>query len=437
MVAAAERRHLGDRSGAATSAAVSASPRVRSTSPCAYAASTQRLTTLPRDRRHEAEDLERRRLVRLRLREADGLLSIETSSRLSQGRHAARSAPWFRSARAKSTSATTAAKLTAERRSASTARSSQIKADATQYNLSKRTAMYTTVSRAGQQGRHAAITLAAPRAGASDRRRQVEGLRIRPASLLLIGRSPRASFRSELKGRLRAAFFMAALDCERIGAFPFDAWRAFCSHPARCADAFRLRRAAVASAALDPPSCSHARLRPSPPRPGRPRDADGRVHRLHAVPVRRRSGHQHPRPGRDAAAAPATARRPRPRPARFRSSSRASSAMRVRGEFGLSLRQGRKVSSLIAERLPATLELSLLGGADRARRSACRWASMRRCRRGTLPVAGDDDDLADRRVAADLPDRHPADPGLRGHAEVAAELRPRRGRRARPLDHRA
>ena len=32
----------------------------------------------------------------------------------------------------------------------------------------------------------------------------------------------------------------------------------------------------------------------------------------------------------------------------------------VRGEFGLSLRQGRRVSSLIAERLPATLELSML-----------------------------------------------------------------------------
>ena len=29
----------------------------------------------------------------------------------------------------------------------------------------------------------------------------------------------------------------------------------------------------------------------------------------------------------------------------------------VQGEFGLSLRQGRKVSSLIAERFPATLEL--------------------------------------------------------------------------------
>ena len=32
----------------------------------------------------------------------------------------------------------------------------------------------------------------------------------------------------------------------------------------------------------------------------------------------------------------------------------------VRGEFGLSLRQGRKVSSLIAERLPATLELAFV-----------------------------------------------------------------------------
>src|SRR5256885_6882290 len=32
----------------------------------------------------------------------------------------------------------------------------------------------------------------------------------------------------------------------------------------------------------------------------------------------------------------------------------------VHGEFGLSLRQGRKVSALIAERFPATLELSLI-----------------------------------------------------------------------------
>ena len=52
---------------------------------------------------------------------------------------------------------------------------------------------------------------------------------------------------------------------------------------------------------------------------------------------------------------------------RSRSSSRASSSMPFAGEFGLSLRQGRKVSSLIAERLPATLELTFAGGAHRAR----------------------------------------------------------------------
>ena len=34
----------------------------------------------------------------------------------------------------------------------------------------------------------------------------------------------------------------------------------------------------------------------------------------------------------------------------------------AQGEFGLSLRQGRKVSTLIVERLPATLELSLVAG---------------------------------------------------------------------------
>jgi peptide/nickel transport system permease protein len=34
----------------------------------------------------------------------------------------------------------------------------------------------------------------------------------------------------------------------------------------------------------------------------------------------------------------------------------------VQGEFGMSIRQGRKVSSLILERLPATLELSLMAG---------------------------------------------------------------------------
>ena len=51
----------------------------------------------------------------------------------------------------------------------------------------------------------------------------------------------------------------------------------------------------------------------------------------------------------------------------------------VQGEFGLSLRQGRKVSSLIVERLPATLELAFGAAVHRARWSASRWASTRRC----------------------------------------------------------
>lgn len=35
----------------------------------------------------------------------------------------------------------------------------------------------------------------------------------------------------------------------------------------------------------------------------------------------------------------------------------------VQGEFGISLRQGRKVSTLIGERFPATLELAVVAGA--------------------------------------------------------------------------
>ena len=50
----------------------------------------------------------------------------------------------------------------------------------------------------------------------------------------------------------------------------------------------------------------------------------------------------------------------------------------VQGEFGLSLRQGRKVSTLIAERFPATLELALaaaviaLGVGMQIGRASCR-----------------------------------------------------------------
>ena len=48
----------------------------------------------------------------------------------------------------------------------------------------------------------------------------------------------------------------------------------------------------------------------------------------------------------------------------------------LQGDFGLSLRQGRKVSTLIAERLPATLELSVAGRGASRWRWASRWACL-------------------------------------------------------------
>ena len=169
-----------------------------------------------------------------------------------------------------------------------------------------------------EQGRHDRVTLPGRTAGAlTERRRRLEGLRTRRSSLLLI----RTLASRELPIESLKAAFGRPFSCPRragMRAIPFDAWRALCSHAARRRPpiAIACGHSAVSTqwrAFRSDPSRLHARLRPSPPRAGRPRHADGRLHRLHAVPVRRRSGHQHPRPGRDAAAAPAAAQRPRPR----------------------------------------------------------------------------------------------------------------------------
>ena len=97
----------------------------------------------------------------------------------------------------------------------------------------------------------------------------------------------------------------------------------------------------------------------------------------------------------------------------------------VQGEFGLSLRQVQPVSKLFVERLPATLELSFVAallalalgipmGIYTALRP--RFVAVARAARG----------VARRRLAADLPHRHPADPGVLGAARLAAVVRPRR-----------
>ena len=51
----------------------------------------------------------------------------------------------------------------------------------------------------------------------------------------------------------------------------------------------------------------------------------------------------------------------------------------VQGDFGLSLRQGRPVSTLLKERLPATLELAYVAALAGAACSASRPASIPRC----------------------------------------------------------
>jgi peptide/nickel transport system permease protein len=84
----------------------------------------------------------------------------------------------------------------------------------------------------------------------------------------------------------------------------------------------------------------------------------------------------------------------------------------AQGEFGLSLRQGAKVSRLISERFPATFELALVAAlmalAHRHPDGRVFGAAPR-----LVPEPGVHDGLAAGRLAADLPDRHPADPGVR------------------------
>ena len=108
----------------------------------------------------------------------------------------------------------------------------------------------------------------------------------------------------------------------------------------------------------------------------------------------------------------------------------------ARGDFGMSYRQGRPVADLIAERLPATVELAVLSSllalvvGDRARR--LRGDQSPRHARQCRDVA-----VAPRREPADLPDRDRPDLSVRGRAALAAVVRARRGRALRLVVDRA
>ena len=107
----------------------------------------------------------------------------------------------------------------------------------------------------------------------------------------------------------------------------------------------------------------------------------------------------------------------------------------VQGEFGLSLRQGRRVSTLIVERLPATLELSL-AAALIALVVGIPLGVFAALKRGTFAsqVA-----MTVSLLGVSLPTFLI---GILlillfcGDAQVAAQLRPRRHGVARRLDHR-
>ena len=198
---------------------------------------------------------------------------------------------------------------------------------------------YGTVSRLSNgTSRRVRRLPAARRSPRPDRRRQVEGLRARPSSLLLIRRSP-----SEIPIRSKAAFGRPFSLPSRRGAsrtIPFDAWRRFARHCLPRRDDATGFASGSRTAPRPPPPTTwapvlHARLRPSPPR-SRPSLVMLTVAFIAFMlfqyvgdPVTNILG-QDATPEQTRAAA----RRPRPRPARSPCSSRASSATPCRASSG-------------------------------------------------------------------------------------------------------
>jgi hypothetical protein len=93
----------------------------------------------------------------------------------------------------------------------------------------------------------------------------------------------------------------------------------------------------------------------------------------------------------------------------------------VQGEFGLSLRQGAKVSRLIAERFPATLELSLVA-AVLALVVGVPHGGVRRSQTGNAGQPVVHDPVPAGRFLAHLFDRNPADSFLLGDAGLVPQL---------------
>ena len=98
----------------------------------------------------------------------------------------------------------------------------------------------------------------------------------------------------------------------------------------------------------------------------------------------------------------------------------------LHGDFGISYRLAQPVGQ--PDRRAAAGDAG--AGDHRHRcwrsRSACRWASIPASTATTLLSRAVHGRQPGRRLAADVPDRHPADPGVQRCAGLAAELRARR-----------
>ena len=159
-------------------------------------------------------------------------------------------------------------------------------------------------------------------------------------------------------------------------------------------------------------------------------------HRVFDVPLRRRSGQPD---GRASTPRPPSAPRSANRSASTipcRCSSRAISPTRRSSSSASPTSSASRSPTCLKERMPATLELATCA-TILAMVFGILMGVYSALRRDTVSGQDIPGGLADRNLAADLPDRHPADLSVRGDAGLAAVVRPRRRGADRLVDHRA
>ena len=108
----------------------------------------------------------------------------------------------------------------------------------------------------------------------------------------------------------------------------------------------------------------------------------------------------------------------------------------AQGNFGISYQFRQPVSDLLAERMPATLELAICATLF-ATGFGVLMGVYSGLKRDSCPREALSDHLADRHLAPDLSDRHSADLSVLRHARLAPVLRPRRHRAPRLVDDRS